>query len=79
MSNDILAALELIETIVGGDQCELWDMENAHRKFRGRAKEMHEMLSAVYRIAHSSNPAHSCYSSHESWRQEIAALAGASR
>jgi hypothetical protein len=78
MTNDLLAALEVIETIVGGDRCELWDMENSHRKFRGKAKEMHELLNAVYRIAHSANPNHSCYHVHEKWRQEIAAIAEAS-
>lgn len=64
-------ALEAIETIVGDDQCEIWAMENASRRFSGRVRLMHEKLAAVYRIAHSAQPT-SCYHVHDDWRAEAA-------
>lgn len=74
---ELTQVLAAIESIVGDDACEVWDMENAHRRFRGRSRLMHEKLSAVYRIAHSAQESHSCHHVHEDWRRETAAYVDA--
>ena len=37
--------------------------------------EKDESLSLIYRIAHSTNKSHSCYSVHENWRIEAEQVA----
>lgn len=66
----LLVVLEVIENIVGDDDCVMWDLENANRRFRGDKKRMANKLSAVYRLAHSAIDTHSCFGVHEDWRKE---------
>ena len=69
---EILELLEAVESIVADDACEEWDcIEALHpNELTDREKQMHEKLSAVYRLIHGSNPNHICYHVHEDWRKE---------
>lgn len=63
---DVLAA---IEQICGDDFCE--ELHCDTRKLSGRIAVASDKLSIIYRLAHSFNTRHSCYSVHDSWRNEL--------
>ncbi len=73
---NLLEALDYIEHIVGDDFCEELGMGVAQRPqdYTPIVIETEKKLSAIYRAAHSHNE-HSCYSSHQDWRDEVARAA----
>lgn len=66
---DTLETLALIERIAADDFCSDVECRLLNGKYEGDAKEMAEKLRQIYCIAHSLNPTHSCYGSHEGWRK----------
>lgn len=64
-------ALDAIDRIVSDDFCEDLDMRAAfdEQPLSPDLKTAHSKLSAVYQIAHSESPRHSCYRVHADWRQ----------
>ena len=66
----LLLILGVIEDIVADDDCVMWEMESASKRFRGDKKKMFDKLSAIYRFSHSAIDTHSCYEAHEDWRRE---------
>lgn len=68
--------LETIERIVADDFCEDLDCMVAFHPddLTEREKVCYEKLSAVYRLVHSLNAAHSCHHVHKPWRKEALKL-----
>lgn len=74
-----LMALQAIERIVGDDFCEDINCLLAFHPERvsDREKVSIEKLAAIYRIAHSNDPSHSCHHVHRGWRGETEAMLNA--
>lgn len=70
-----IESLEAIEHIVASDECADIEYKLAMDRFDSPTeKSMAEMLGQIYKIAHSSNPKHTCYDVHQNWRDEIKSL-----
>ncbi len=61
-------ALEVIERICGDDFCEDMSMQDLDRQ--PDLKTAIGKLSRIYRISHALGQSHSCFLSHQDWRDE---------
>lgn len=64
------ALLAYIESIVGDDETEHWQMHDALEELTEREQRMLERIVAVYHAAHAFNSNHECYHVHGGWRAE---------
>ena len=63
--------LQMIEDSLGDVGFEAdYDLNVHPEALTKKEKQMAEVLMRVYKIAHGFNQKHSCYGSHEEWREE---------
>ena len=81
---ELYAALAAIERLVSGDEAEDWEMryysdQLDQSDLTPRERAMVERISAVYRLSHGWQPAHSCFGSHKTWRAGAAPTVSSGR
>lgn len=76
---DAADVVDLLDTLLTSDLCEDLEYQLASHpeKLTKNERECAELLSTLYRVAHSMNQRASCYRVYSVWRQQVYSLAAA--